>query len=63
MKKMGYVEPADYFPPEVRKIFEDLGSNKEKKEKEERNAFYREQTEKLIEERLKKKSEKEANNP
>ena len=52
-RKMGYVEPDDYFPPELRKKFEE--DNDEGKEK---SNTYRDQSKRMIEDQRKKKAAK-----
>ena len=49
-KQFGYIEPEDYFPPEVRKMFEEQEAEEEKKKNP-----YREQSKRLIEKQAKKK--------
>lgn len=55
-KKYGYVEPADYFPPEVRKMFE----TGETEPAQEKKNPYRDQSKKMIEEQRKKKAAKKS---
>lgn len=56
-KKFGYVEPDDYFPPEIRKMFENGGADQPADEKQNP---YREQSKKMIDEQRKKKSAKKS---
>ncbi len=61
-KRYGYVEPADFFPPEIRKkIDADLAAKaaKEKEaEKPQKSDPYKDQNKRLIEEERKKKAAK-----
>ena len=58
-KKYGYREPADYFPPEIRKQFEAMEAEEEApEEKPQKKNLHREQSKRLIEEARKKKAAK-----
>ena len=55
-KKFGYMEPADYFPPEIREMFEK--GEFDKKELEEKKNEYRDQSKRMIAAERKKKATK-----
>ena len=55
-KKYGYVEPDGYFPPEIRKMFEEK-AEAESNKNDQSNA-YRDQSKRLIDAQKKKKANK-----
>ena len=56
-RKNGYVEPADFFPPDVRKMFEDRETEESKATEEKpKKDPYREGSKRLIESERKKKA-------